>query len=241
MEWKGRISGSSKTDAGERCDRVNAEYEGRTYHKLRDRGPVQWHDICCYFPAARTVVVADEECVRGLIRQPIDSRPDPGRAGGWQPISRGLVAAAWDQDGPDFRFDEVSGMLMELLVAIIPLNSERPRRSFHGLDDGDLFRITSTAGFRDAREASRAALEAIGSLAGTRVGLAALSWTKSGQEIDASGGLFRSMLDLARNGQVRCNGRAVEIASRSRMSLADFEGYFGGRAEPVEDRKRADR
>jgi hypothetical protein len=49
------------------------------------------------------------------------------------------------------------------------------------------------------------------------------------------------MLDLARNGQVRCNGRTVEIASCARMAIADFEGYLGGQTMPAEDQKRANR
>ena len=225
------VTESCKTQSGKPSEWVNVAFEGRTYYKLRGRAPSPSDEMCFYFPDARTIVLAGEDCIRGVIRQAADSRPDLARAVGWQSISRSLIAAAWEQKGLE-EFDEVSGMMMEIVGTIFPLRSKLPRRCYCGLDDHEIFRATAMVEYPDAREASRATSDAIGSLAQSKVGLA-------GRELDATHGMVRSMLDLGRNCQVRCNGHTVEIVSRCKMGLVDFHGYFGGAAAPAEGHKQA--
>ena len=267
LDWRRLILDCCKNRDDKPSTWVNVAFEGRTYCKLEvredtpstqpggralfgvdpepaarslrlpsstaERGP------CFYFPDGRTVVVADEDCIRGVIRQPLDSRPNLARADGWRTVCRSLIAAAWVEDAPGYVFDEVSGIMMEILTAIIPLRSKQPRRSYCGLDAHEIFRTTTSTEFRNTKDASRGALEAIGSLAETKVAYAAIRWTSAGQKFDTTRGMIRSMFDLARNCQVRCNERTVEVISRCKMDLVDFNGYFGGEALPAEHDERA--
>ncbi len=269
LDWKKLIVDSSKGQTGKVSDWMNVAFEGRTYCKLVVRnvppekepeGPrffgvnpdlaarslqvppsKQPEGPCFYFPDARTVVVADEECIRGLIRQPADSRPGLARGDGWQAVSRSLIAAAWEQDGPEYLYDAVSGMMMEVVGVILPFRTRESSRCYCGLDDREKFRVTATYEFPSNKEAARAALEAMGSFVAGKIGLAVQLWTGAGKELDMKRGMIRSMLDLAWNGWVRYDGRTLAVVSRCKMGLAEFDRYFGGLATPAEDRKQARR
>jgi hypothetical protein len=229
LDWKKRIGDAIKGRPGMPSDWAAVAFGGRTYFKLRGGQFSSWHEVCFYFPDPRTVVMADEECIRDLIRQPAGRQPELARGDGWQTVNRNLIAAAWAQEAEEAVYDEVSGMWMELLVHILPFKTKEPRRTFCGLGEDAVFRMTARFEFGDPRTATRAALDALGNLLVSKAEIAALRL--SGQLDRDDNGMFQTMLDLASHCQVRANGRIVEIASQCKM---DLDAVFGGEAKPAE-------
>ena len=224
LDWQKRIREACERPSSKPSGWVTVAFERRTYCKLRGRELSPRHEACFYFPDPRTVVMADEECVREVIRQPAGSQPDLASGDRWQAISRTLVAAAWEQEGEECVYDEISGMWMELVGGILPLKTKEPRRIVCGLGGDDVFHMDARFEFGDPGTASRAARDAIGNLHVSKVEIAALR--RSGQ-LEQSDGMLRSMLDLASDCQVRADGRTVEITSRCQLNV---NACFGGEA-----------
>jgi hypothetical protein len=236
VDWQELVKGLPRDLAKTPADWAKVAFEGRTYYKPRDPeaqpADTATDYLCFFLPDARTVVMADEETLRALIRQPAKGLPELARGSGWEEISRGLIALASAHGGPEDTLDDFSGALMEMfmdllpLQDLLPLRSNNPRRLFCGIggDEACQFRISEDLG--GAKEASAAALELIGKLTETRLMLGVESSDLEAQSDKVNRFMFRWMQEMSRNCRVRSSGRTVELVTGCKVRLTELVELF---------------
>jgi hypothetical protein len=245
IDWRGAVKHWSDDSANMDAAWVKVVFEGKTYRKLPEpdaqAGKAPAATMCVFVPDARTVVVADETSLRAVIKRPAREVPKPARGRGWQAVCRGLIAFATTQDGPDDKLDDVSSLVMEFFLDVLPLGAQYSRQVLGGIDRDETLRIRISDDLDGAKEASAAALESIGKLAATRL---MLGLGSSGAEAEMDGAakfMFGCAMDLLKNCQIRANGPAVEIDATCKARLADLAKAFGSdlRIAPEKDDKPA--
>jgi hypothetical protein len=230
LDWQKRIGDFYRLVLKQQCDWVDVPLEGKTYHKLRVHGqpypdPDPWPDWCFFFPNARTVVLADEACLREVIRRPARTQPELARDRAWQEIHRGLIAAACEQDAPDDEPDLVSEWFADLLLGFVP-QLGKPHRLFSGIAEDQTLRSRASRTYLNAKDAGAAALKITEQLATLTPGVTAVG-PEAEKEIEPSERfVFRCLLELPKNCRVHCNGRTVEIATEARMPLAELTDFI---------------
>jgi hypothetical protein len=234
LDWRKRIVDSIRKRSGEPSTWVDVGFEGRTYSRLQGGNSPAWQEKRFYFPDARTVVVAGEECLRAVIRQKPGDQTDLARAPGWQSVKCSLMAGAW-KGGPDDPIDEISANFMEIVGFMMPLKSEQPFRCFCGLDDSDIFRMVTRVEFRDAAEASQVVREANEALKKSKDDLSPVLRSgkdRQGQPLRVH---LRWMVELGLNLQLRSDGSAMEMSSHCEMTLRELSDFGGGRTSAGPD------
>jgi hypothetical protein len=237
LDWKAMIAPFPLKLSKEPWEWVRVPFEGRSYDKLKESGTPQPArprlDFCLYFPDARTVVVGDDASLREVIRRPGKSRPDLAGDPGWQEVDRGLIAAACTLDDPKDEPDGITEFLAGLAMDAVP-QLPYPRRTFCGITEDETVRLRTSHDYPDAKEAGAAALKSIGELALHKGEFAVLGGSDLENQADPSERfLYRCLMELARNGQVRRDGRMVRVASRCRMPLKELDGLSGGVRESL--------
>lgn len=209
---------------------AKAIFEGKEYHRLPSPpdGPKkdQPSPLCVYFPAPRTIVVADEETLREVLRQPARDRPNLASGGAWEDISRGLVACASAVDGPDDEVDDFSQIALEFFCGdVIPAKPKHSRLIHAGIDRDETLRFRVSDDYGDAKSAAAEALARIGRIVEVR----AFTMVASGEEEKADpvvSLMMRRMNDLMRSSQVRANGPTVEIEARCHLAISEVVKVF---------------